>query len=271
MGFATCNGIRIRYDSVGEGEPIVWISGTGNSGRIWEEHQIPRFSPGHRCITFDLRGTGESDSPDEPYGVEDFANDVIGLTEHLGLGSAHFVGMSLGSVIVQQLAITRPDLVRSAILLATWSSTRREHHIRRWFEARLGALEEGPLPVFRRFAFIMWAPSMVDFHSEEIARLEENFAASAASQPVRAYVNHFKADLAVDTMDRLEAITCPTLVVYGKEDLITLPWYNQAVADRIRDSKIVEIDGAGHYAFLERPQAVNDAIAEFLEGRPTSL
>jgi pimeloyl-ACP methyl ester carboxylesterase len=264
MPFTTCNGIRVRYDIVGEGEPIVWISGTGNSGHIWEEHQIPRFSPHYRCITFDLRGTGESDSPEEPYSLELFAQDVSELVDHLGIESAHFVGMSLGSVIVQQLALTRPDLVRSAVLLATWSSTRREHHIRRWFEARLGALREGPLSVFRRFAFVMWAPSMVDFHPEVIERLEANFAASAASQPVHAYVNHFEADLAIDTQDRLSEISCPTVVIYGEEDLITLPWYNRTVAELIPNATAVEIPGAGHYAFLERPKEINDAIASFL-------
>jgi len=261
------NDINLRYDVVGDrdGETILWISGTGNSGRIWEAYQVPEFSPRYRCVTVDLRGTGESDAPTDPYSVELFASDVAGLAEQLRIESAHFVGMSLGASIVQELAITRPQLVRSAVLLSTWSSTPREHHIRRWFEARLGLLREAPMSAFRRFAFIMWAPSMVDFHPEEVVELEGIFAAASSVQPPHAYINHFEADLRHDTMDRLHEVSCPAIVVYGNEDLITLPWYNRAVAERIPGCELVEIEGAGHYAFLERPAEVNRAIAGFLE------
>jgi pimeloyl-ACP methyl ester carboxylesterase len=270
MPIIAINGIDLRYDEFGAGEPLVWISGTGNSGRIWEAYQVPYFAPRYRCVTVDLRGTGDSGAPETPYSVELFASDVAGVLRHLGIGSAHFVGMSLGSATVQELAISQPGLVRSAVLLSTWSSTRREHHIRRWFEARLGALREGPLSVFRRFAFIMWAPSIIDFHPEQVERIEEIFARTASSQPVHAYVNHFEADLRHDTLDRLDRIQCPTLVVYGAEDLITLPWYNKTVADRIPGARLVEIGGAGHYAFLEHPEKVNRAIDEFLSGLKAS-
>lgn len=266
MTFAIVNGIRTRYsDAGGDGEPLVFISGTGNSGHIWEAYQVPFFADRYRCITYDLRGTGETDAPEDPYSVAQFGDDCAGLLEHLGVPAANFVGMSLGSAIIQELAITRPQLVRRAGLLATWSSTPRETHIRRWFEARLGLLREGPMSAFRRFAFVMWAPSMIDFHPEQIAELERIFAEAAAPQPLHAYINHFEADLRHDTMDQLHQIRCPALVLYGDEDLITLPWYNRAVAERIPNCQTVEIKGGGHYAFLEHPDEVNKAVAAFLD------
>jgi pimeloyl-ACP methyl ester carboxylesterase len=259
------NGIDLSYEVRGEGNPIVWIAGTGISGGVWDMWQTPHFNQRYQCITLDLRGTGASDSPLTGYSVRTFADDVIGLVEHLGIEGAHFVGVSLGSAIIQELALARPDLVKSATMVSTWSSTRRETHLRRWFEARLLTLRSGaPIEVFRAFAFWMSSPTIIDLEPELHARVQEFFAANSATQPVHAYVGHFEADLEHDTMDRLGQITCPTLVAYGEEDLITLPRYNETVADLIPGSRRHVIPRAGHFAWVERGAELNAAIDSFL-------
>jgi len=264
MPHAAVNGVRLQYDLHGEGDPFVWVGGTGVGGGIWDWWQMPHFAPRYRCLTFDLRGTGASDAPEGAYAVQDFAADAAALCDHLGISNAHFAGISLGSAIIQELALARPDLVRTAILISTWSSTRREEHIRRWFDARLTALRDGPIEVFRAFAFWMSSPTVIDLEPELQAQIEEFFAKNAGAQPVHAYVGHFEADLAHDTTDRLGGITCPTLVVYGDEDLITLPRYNRTVADAIPGAEVVVIPGAGHFAWVERGAEVNAAIDKFL-------
>ncbi len=265
MPAATVNGgISLHYEEHGSGPPIVWIPGTGNSGRVWERYQLPAFTDSYRCITVDNRGSGQSDSPEEPYTVTVMARDIEDLVRQLELQGAHFVGFSLGSVIIQELAISAPELIGSAVLLSTWSSTRREDHIRRHYQARLLALEKAPRDVFAAFAFWMWAPSFVDDEPERMRELEDFFVSVSGSQPPHAYENHFKADLSHDALDRLHEIRCPTLVVYGAEDLITLPRYNRRVADRIPGARVREIEAAGHIAWGERPEAVNSAIKDFL-------
>ena len=122
-------GVAINYEETGQGEPLVWIPGTGNSGRVWERYQLPEFVDRYRCITVDNRGTGESDSPDEPYTVESMSRDIEGLLRELGLAGVTMIGFSLGSVMIQELAIRAPELVGRAVLLSTWSSTRVEHPI----------------------------------------------------------------------------------------------------------------------------------------------
>ena len=82
---------------------------------------------------------------------------------------------------------------------------------------------------------------------------------------VSGYIGHFAADLAHETLDRLPQITCPVLVVHGDQDLITLPAYNQRVAAAIPGAQLIEIQKAGHLAFLEQPDAVNAAIGNFLQ------
>lgn len=260
------NGVGIHFDEVGEGDPIVWVAGTGISGGVWSMWQTPHFSQTHRCVMVDLRGTGASDSPESGYSIPNFAKDIEGVLEHLGIERAHFVGVSLGSAIIQHLALTRPDLVRSATLVSTWSSTRREHHIKRWFEARLLTLKAAaPIEVFRSFGFWMSSHTIIDQEPELQATVEAFFAQNSSAQPPHAYIGHFEADLEHDTMDRLGEITCPTLVVYGEEDLITLPRYNEAVADRIPGCVRHVIPRAGHFAWVERGEEMNAVIEGFLE------
>jgi pimeloyl-ACP methyl ester carboxylesterase len=193
------------------------------------------------------------------------SRDIEGLVRELGLPGVTMIGFSLGSVIIQELAIRAPDLVGRAVLLSTWSSTRVEHHIRRHYEARLLALEKAPRDVFGAFAFWMWAPSFVDDEPDRMAELQEFFVGVSSAQPQHAYANHFKADLSHDALERLPQIRCPTLVVYGAEDLITLPRYNRRVADHIPGAQVREIPGGGHIAWGERPKEVNEAIRAFLD------
>ena len=269
MTVVRINDIDVGYTVEGRDDPdtptIVWVGGTGVSGGVWRVHQTPAFSSDYRCVTYDLRGTGDSSAPEAEYTVPLFAEDAAALAEHLAIANAHWVGLSLGSAIIQELALARPELVRSAVLLSTWSSTRREEHIRRWYSARLKALEEAPLDVFKAFAFWMWSPRVIDFEPERTRQIEEIFAANSGQQPKHAWANHFRADLAHETQDRLGEISCPVLVLYGNDDLITLPWYNRAVAERIPDARCLEIDGAGHLAWLERPDEVNVEIRRFVD------
>lgn len=262
---ASLDGINIEYEVTGSGPPLVFVAGTGVGGGIWHRAQVPSFKNRRTCITFDLRGAGESDAPPGPYTVAELARDTELLLDHLGITSAAFVGLSLGSAILQELALARPEMVDAMVLLSTWSSSPNEHHIRRWFEARLRTLEEATQPVFAGYSFWMWAPSFVDDEPEEMAEHGRFFAEISGSQPTHAYESHFRADIGHDTASRLPLITCPTMVLYGDEDLITLPRYNRRVAELVPNATSHEISGAGHMALLERPIEVNDAIARFLD------
>ncbi|KWW97657.1 hypothetical protein TH66_19120 [Carbonactinospora thermoautotrophica] len=254
------------YEESGSGEPIVWIPGTGLLGSTWHRHQVSAFASRYRCLTLDLRGSGRTVGGGDNFTVADLAYDVARLMDELEIASAHLVGLSLGSAVVQELALHRPDLVRTAVLIGTWSSTQREHHIRRHFESRLYALEHGPLDVFTRFAFWMSSPSVVD-HEPELQQAVEQELAAHTSTRLEGTAAHFRADLAHETRERLADISCPTLVLHGADDLITLPWYNEQVAALIPNATLRTIPRAGHLVWLERPNAVNRCIEEFLDSQ----
>ncbi|MFN8218264.1 MAG: alpha/beta fold hydrolase [Solirubrobacterales bacterium] len=263
---ARINGVEIAFEVTGSGPPVLLVSGTGVGGEIWHREQVPALARDYTCISFDLRGSGDSEAPPGPYTVAQMAEDALALLDHLEIERARCIGLSLGSAILQELALARPEAVEAMVLLSTWSSSPTEHHIRRWFEARMASLEQAPLEVFGAYSFWMWAPSFVDDQPEELAQHIAFFRANSGSQPLHAYVSHFQADLGHDTAARLSQIDRPTLVIHGDEDLITLPRYNRRVAALIPGARIASVTGAGHMALLERPDAVNSSILRFLAG-----
>jgi pimeloyl-ACP methyl ester carboxylesterase len=123
------------------------------------------------------------------------------------------------------------------------------------------------MDVFRRFAFWMWSPTLLDEEHERIVELEGFLGSCSGSRDVSGFIGHFEADLAHDAIDRLPQVTAPVLVLHGDEDRITLPRYNRRVAAAIPGAQLVEVPRAGHLAFLEQPAGVNAAIADFLAGQ----
>src|SRR3954465_4121237 len=117
--------LELRYDRVGAGPLVIFVQGVGVAGCGWAP-QVDALRDRYTCVTYDNRGLGESRALGEPVPLtaERLAEDAIALCEHLALGPAHWVGHSLGGVIVQRVALTRPDLARSLALLCTFAGGR---------------------------------------------------------------------------------------------------------------------------------------------------
>jgi pimeloyl-ACP methyl ester carboxylesterase len=257
-----CGDLELHYEETGSGPTIVWIPGTGLRGSSWHL-QVEHFAGRYRCLTVDLRGSGDTRGGSEQFTVADLADDVIRCLDALDVGRATVVGLSLGSAVAQEVALARPDLVAALVLVATWSSSSAEHHIRRHFESRLYALENGPLDVYAQFGFWMSSPTFYDTEPERQAEVENRLRAHMSTN-LTGTAGHFRADLSHETRDRLGRITCPTLVVHGDEDLITLPRYNRTVAGLVPGATLASIPAAGHLAWFERPDELNAHIDDFL-------
>jgi 3-oxoadipate enol-lactonase len=261
MPHVACGEVDLHYEEVGTGPALLWLPGTGLRGRTWER-QVAAFSDRFRCISVDLRGSGDSTGADTDFTVADLASDLAELVDALEVTSATVIGLSLGSAVAQELALLRPQLVTGLVLLATWSSSSTEHHIRRHFESRLYALENGPIDVYTQFAFWMSSPWLYDHEPMQQAAVEEQLRAHMSTSMLGTR-GHFRADLMHESRDRLPTITCPCLVVHGDDDLITLPWYNATVAELIPRATRVTIEHAGHLAWLERPDALTAHLDAF--------
>lgn len=256
-------GTTLQYEISGDGEPLLLIMGTSGSIPLWGDLQS-RLAETHRVIAFDNRGLGGSDRGSGPISVASLAEDASALLEALEVPQAHVLGWSLGSAIVQELALTHPAQVASALLYATWGrcdgfqrsvlTALRLPYVHRDMESALAA------------AGLAFSPQMLDHpdFGEMLVPMLPAFPQDEAQMQVT--VEQWDADLAHDTLDRLSGITAPTLVVAGEQDLLTPPWQAKKVADAVPGARyeLVEGPGSSHCLHLERPEELAKIVTGFL-------
>ena len=260
MPYQEINGIRLRYETWGVGQaPLLLIHGLGSSADDWFL-QLPAFAPHYRCIAVDLRGHGLSDKPVGAYSVPLFASDVATLLGEIGAAPAHVLGLSLGGMVAQQLAIAFPALVRSLVLLNTfpgfWPPTRE---IIRLGVRRLSA------PWRRRPMAQQAARVVADlFPAPEHAVLKMQAEERLAANDPTAYQQAMRAILRFRPGAALAAIACPVLIVAGTADRVIPAAYQARLRRALPAAGFVAIEGGGHACNIERPEAVNEAVLGFL-------
>ncbi|MGI5163173.1 alpha/beta fold hydrolase [Spirillospora sp. CA-253888] len=262
MPHARTNGIRLCYERAGAGDPVLLVMGSGAAGRVWTVHQtLALHEAGYETVIFDNRGMAPSDAPPGRYTLEDMVADTAGLIESLGLTPCRLVGFSLGAVIVQELAVRRPELVRGAVLMATRA---RSDALRRAQSRSERAMADAGIALPRVFDAVttagrMLSPSTLNDDSAASMWLDVLELSGGEQAPGQAWV-----DLDTDRRDGLRGVTAPCRVIAFSDDLISPPHLAAEVAEAIPRCDLVEIPAAGHLGLLERPQEVNRAIIEFL-------
>lgn len=262
------DGVRLHYDSAGGGEPVMLVMGTGGSGRVWHLHQVPALvDAGFRVVTPTNRGIEPSDPCGHGFGIDDLVADLARLVEELGLGPCRFVGTSMGSYIVQELALARPELVEQAVLIATRG---RLDRFRRALGRADRELYDSGVDLPPRYdaavrAMQNLSPRSLD-DEQSITDWLDVFEMSGHSGP------GFRAQLEIDPRDRLPAyaaITAPCHVIAFADDLVTPPYLGREVAQAVPGATFEVLRNCGHYGYLEDPDAVNAAIIGFFRGTHT--
>jgi pimeloyl-ACP methyl ester carboxylesterase len=259
------NGIRLSYKIEGEGEPVLLICGTGQGMVTWDLYQVPSLvAAGYRVITFENRGMPPSECPDEPYTVGQMAADAAGLIEALDLAPCRVAGLSLGALITQELALARPELVRSAVMMGTVGrmSEGGKALTASWVEFDRSGMELPPL--YAAMSQLAWLFSPTTLTDDTFVKQYLAFAEMAPPWEDPGRIGQHLADQAYD--DRLEAlagITVPTMVVTFEHDMLTLAPFGREVAAAIPGCKLVEIPGVGHAGPIENPELVNATLLEF--------
>jgi len=255
-------GVRLHYEITGEGDPLVLIPGTGQGGGLWV-NQVAVYQPTYRCIQIDNRGAGKSEVTDSGYTINQMAEDAIALIEHLGVQRAHICGQSMGALIAQEIAATRPDLVHSLQLHGTFDRTARYPHLRRQLEIRLQLVRRELWDIFGPNS-VVWLnpPDYVNAHDAELQEQQDRFFKNLPEP--KGLAGHFEADLIYDAGDRLAQITAPTLITVGSHDITTLPSYGRNVQAQIPESEFRIFDGAGHLPFLTHQDEFNRVTLDFL-------
>jgi 3-oxoadipate enol-lactonase len=255
--------LRIAYQESGSGNGVLFLNGTGESGATWES-QMHALQDGYRCIAIDARDTGESSYIEQPYTPRDLALDAAGAIEELQLQPCHVVGFSLGGAAAQELAIARPELVRSLVLLSTWARTDGwfAAQMRNWQGIRRAHWDDD---VAFLQALEAWMFSSATFADDHLRGSIYAMWAAETRQLPEGWIRQTEADIAHDALDRLGSVRVPALVMVGEDDICTPPRYARELAGVLPSAELVTIPNAGHCAVFEQPDVVARAIRGFLD------
>jgi len=260
-GVAENGGTWISWRAYGDGEPVLMIMGFMGSARAWFR-LLPHVSERHRAIVFDNRGTGDSDRPGGLFTMDDLVGDAIAVLDAAGERSAHVIGVSMGGMIAQNLALDHPDRVRSLALCCTHPGGRR---VEGWPWRMLASIALRPL-VGPGGTFKIIAPLL---YSERTRvgnpdRLEADIRMrSEEVTPARTAVGQAAAIAAHDTCERLHDLQMPVLVVHGEEDRLVPVENGRELARLIPGAELRIVPNAGHLLGTDAEQETAEALLGF--------
>jgi 3-oxoadipate enol-lactonase len=264
--FATVNEIRMHYEVAGQGDPVLMINGLSAPAVNWAP-QVPALGAHFKVVTFDNRGVGETDlAPESIYTTAQMADDAAALLRLLKIPRAHVVGASMGGTIAMELALRHPRLVRSLVLACSWAEADARFVLT--IEAWVALAYRVPLE--ERLRYVLYPTVFSPQFLAQTARVETVFQrAMAYPHPTKpeAIERQARGLLAWNgtRVKHLGAIRVPTLVMVGRDDILTPPAFSKALARRIRRARLSVLGGA-HAFFLEEADAFNRTVLRFLKG-----
>ncbi|WP_433479359.1 3-oxoadipate enol-lactonase [Spirillospora sp. CA-142024] len=244
---------QYRLDGPEDAPVVVLGPSLGTSMDLWLP-QLPALTRTWRVLRYDLPGHGGAPAPDGPFTVEDLAGGIAALLADLGVGRAAYAGVSLGGAVGTALALRAPGLVGSLILCCT---SPRFGDPGAWRDRAALVRREGVGPVAGSAAGRWFTPSFTGARP---------YVDMLRATDAEGYAACCDALAEFDATARLGAISAPTLVIAGAQDAPTPPdGHAGRLAAGIPDARLTVIDGAGHLANAERPEAVTEAVTAHLD------
>jgi pimeloyl-ACP methyl ester carboxylesterase len=258
----TKNEITLWWAPEGAGDPpLLLIQGLGYSSDMWFR-LLAGLSASRRTIRFDNRGIGRSTMTDEPWSVEDMADDAVEVLDAAEVDRAHVFGVSMGGVIAQELALRHPERVAGLVLGCTHPGGRDAV---RMDPAAATMLMDRSAKSYREAAeasvpFLYATATRDQIDADLTARLRYPMRAAAYWGQLEAMRRHD------GTLSRLPQITSPTLVIHGTADKLVQPSNAPLIADAIPDAKLEWLEGAGHVFWTDQTARTLAVVNDFLAG-----
>lgn len=255
--------IDICYRTTGEGFPLVMIMGLTANMDWWDPEFIDALSKKYHVVLFDNRGAGRTQAPPGQFSIKQFADDTAGLMDALGIELAHILGVSMGGMIAQELALNYPEKVKKLVLCVTFCGGEKTVYASREVLEKLtdlsGSLEER----VKRFSTLLFPEEWLLQHPEYLDDFMKRYMIAPTSDQNAA--RQFMATTTFNTYERLPQIKCPTLVACGSEDVLIPPENSRIIAERIPGSRLVEFKGAGHGFINQCRREFLEILFDFLE------
>ncbi len=263
MPMLSVKNTEIYYKEFGQGEPVLLIHGLGCSIGDYR-FQIKHLQKNFHVFAFDLRGHGRSQKPPGPYSIKLFADDTALLITKVIGKPAHIIGTSLGGMTAFQLAVDKPDLVKSLIIINSGP------------EVLLKTFKDKLNYCFRRIVIRLFGLRKMGtilaeklFPHENQEDIRRNFLANWAQNNMHSYKSSIKAIVGWSVRNRINEISAPALIISGDQDYTPIDTKRE-YANEMQNAKLVVIENSGHGTPLDQPEALNNEIENFintLEGR----
>jgi 3-oxoadipate enol-lactonase len=231
------------------------------SSVMWEP-QLRALNPRFRVLRYDTRGHGGSEATPPPYTLDQLADDAVALLDALGIERAHWVGLSMGGMIGQNLGLRHPRRLLSLLLCDTLSVVSDEAQPM-WADRIETARREGMAPLCEPTLARWFTPAFIENDPPSLKAIRKQIL----NTPVAGYVGCCEAIRRINYVDRLDSISLPTRVIVGANDPATPPADAAVIHRGIRGSSLVTIDEAAHLSNVEQPEVFNDAVLEFLHSQ----
>jgi aminoacrylate hydrolase len=261
MPKANLGDAEIYYESHGNGEAVLLVPGLGGVGAYWKPN-LPAFSAKYRTVIHDHRGTGQSSASKIQYSVDQMSDDLLRLMDHLKIDRAHLVGHSTGGAMGQTIAAKHPERLASLVLYATW--TKADPFFRRVFEARRTLLTAAGAAAYVRSTPVFLYPDW--WINRNLGLLEEREKLTIPSFPAPEIVaSRIDAIVAFDRTADLPRIKTRTLVLCARDDILTPPYFSEALVRAIPGAQLKILDKGGHCASETMLEGFNKAVLDFLK------
>jgi 3-oxoadipate enol-lactonase len=246
-------GAEIFWERSGAGEPLLLIQGMSGTHVAWGEPFMSRLRSDFDCVVFDNRGIGNSAETEAPFTIADLAADALAVMDAAGLDTTHVLGISMGGMVAQELALAHPDRIRSLTLGCTYPGGPGSSLIAPEDAGPLlEAMGSGNLDVMLN---AMYAVNLSPGFRADESHFAD-FVAMAKALPARQQTVQLQLGAigGHDTQSRLPGIASPTLVIHGTEDKMIPVANGELIASLIPGARLEILDGVGHMFWWEQPE-----------------
>jgi 3-oxoadipate enol-lactonase len=256
--FMTGDGCRLAYRLEGpEGAPVLVLSNSiATTLRMWDR-QVPELSGRFRVLRYDTRGHGASDAPAGAYSLDRLGRDVVELLDALRIEAVSFCGLSFGGLIGQWLGIHAGERIERLVLANTSPYLGPAEQ---WDQQINAILADPDMSAIAEVFLANWFPP----HMLEDDELVGPFRQDLLAMNPQGLAGCFAAIRDADMRRTIQLIACPTLVIAGESDPVTLPQHGKTIASTIRGAELVMLP-VRHLSNVERPEAFLTAVSSFVD------